>query len=126
MKNIKLGNRGEELASEVLQNQGLKILERNWRFGHSEVDIIAEDDGILTFIEVKTRTSEAFGLPEQSVTAAKQQKLKQAADEYIYQTNYEGEIRFDVVAILIEGNKTDFRHFKDAFFPNDAPLGSSY
>jgi putative endonuclease len=111
-----LGNWGEEAAITYLEAQGYKILERNWRWGKSEIDIIASDpDGVLTFHEIKTRKNNTFGNPEQAVGLKKQKMMLEAAGEYMYQINYEHEIRFDIIAIITEPN-FELMHFKDAFF----------
>jgi putative endonuclease len=116
--NRQLGIKGEQQAVEFLRQAGYEILETNWRWKRCEVDIIAQHDGILIFAEVKTRTSTAFGMPEESVSQAKQDKLAEAAEAYIEQINHRGEIRFDIIAIVVSGTKNELLHLKDAFFPS--------
>jgi putative endonuclease len=99
--NQQKGNEGEELAAEWLVKKGYTLLERNWRFRHWEVDIIASKDKFLHFIEVKTRHSLRFGRPEESITREKMNNLRNAAEEYQYQHPEWKFIQFDVVAITV-------------------------
>jgi putative endonuclease len=114
-KHIEIGKRGEDLSAAFLRDKGYIIIERNWRHLKLEVDIIASKDNLLIFIEVKTREKDA-GLPEHAVTTAKENLLAKAANEYIYQTNYEGEIRFDIIAVTMLP-QLYIHHIEDAFFP---------
>ena len=117
MNNTETGAKGEKIASEYLTQLGYSILENNWRFKRCEVDIIAKENNTLVFVEVKTRTNTKFGLPEEAVAKPKQKQLIQAADEYIFQQNHKGEIRFDVIAIqLVKIQNHNILHIKDAFF----------
>lgn len=100
-KNKLTGNHGEELAAAYLAKNGYRILERNWRFRHWEVDIIAAKGRFLHFIEVKTRNSLRFGRPEESITRDKMNSLRNAAEEYQYQHPDWKYIQFDVIAITL-------------------------
>ncbi len=112
-----IGYRGELLAVEYLLNSQYRILERNWRFSKAEVDIIAEKSGVLIFIEVKTRSGDRYGDPESFITTSKERLMQDAAAAYMHEKNYNWEIRFDVIGILIESNGTfQLRHFEDVFF----------
>lgn len=116
------GQYGEELAYQHLQEQRYEILETNWRDGRAEIDLIARSPrGILIFVEVKTRATDQFGEPEIAVDRKKQALLVKAATAYMFEHEYEGEIRFDVISIILPpiGTPT-VRHLPDAFFP---PLG---
>jgi len=113
---LELGNRGESLSEKYLIEIGYQILERNWRFSRAEVDIIAKEDEILVFVEVKTRSSELFGKPEESISPQKEVLLKDAAAVYMEQISHEWEIRFDIISVVIKGNGYSINHFKDAFF----------
>lgn len=106
------GSTGERLAEEFLAAKGYIILERNYRFKRSEIDLIAKDSGLLVFIEVKTRKSDRFGFPEEAVSSKKLDKIKDAAEEYIYTNNWSGDVRFDVVSIYL-GAKTEIEHMID-------------
>jgi putative endonuclease len=111
-----LGKKGEELAAEYLSSLGYEILERNYRFEKSEVDIIARIGNDLVFVEVKTRTTALFGNPEEAVSAAKRKKMIQAAENYL-ETKQSGlEPRFDVIAITGTTSKHEIHHIEDAFF----------
>ena len=111
-----LGQRGEEMATLYLQQQGYKILERNYRSRYGELDIICHKNGIIVFVEVKTRSSQRFGSPEEAITSTKIQHIKKVA--LIYLTGEKmayQEIRFDVIAILMQDNKPHLNHIEAAF-----------
>jgi putative endonuclease len=114
-----LGRKGENLAKTHLQNAGYEILDENWTHGKLEVDLIAYKDRTMIFAEVKTRTGNFFGEPEDFVDARKQRLLVEAADEYIYLMNHQGEVRFDIIAILFD-KKLNYtlNHIEDAFWPS--------
>ena len=111
-----LGNRGEDLAKEYLLEQGCEIVESNYRYKRSEVDLIVKDGQFLVFVEVKTRKSVDYGHPEESVGERKAQKIIEAADEFIYQNKWKGPIRFDIVSVIIIEGKAEVVRFKDAFY----------
>jgi len=113
-----LGKKGEELAEKHLRQLGYKILQRNWHFGHDEIDIIARDGDWLVIVEVKTRTSDQYGEPELVVTPAKQKSLVRTAEAYIQFADFRGETRFDVIGILLNGEKVILNHIEDAFLPS--------
>lgn len=118
-KHIETGQLGEQLAVDYLQGKGYQILAQNWRFKRAELDIIAKIEGILVFIEVKTRTDDFFGPPESAVTEKKQRLMVDAASAYMEEIGHEWEIRFDIIAILvIDVNHQEITHFEDAFFPS--------
>ena len=116
-KHNKVGHLGEHLAQKYLLKKGYELLACNWRWGRAEVDCIMRDQEVVVFVEVKTLTNQQFGLPEQGVTAKKQQLLYEAATAYLYELGHEGEFRFDVVAIVLEP-QVQLQHFPDAFFPD--------
>ena len=95
------GNTGEALAAKYLSDKGYHILHQNWRHTHWEVDIIAEKDGILHFIEVKTRLTKKFGHPEDGVDNKKIQNLINAAEEYLYQQPQWQRVQFNILSITI-------------------------
>jgi putative endonuclease len=103
--NKNTGNKGEEMAAVWLQANGYDIVERNWRFKHWEVDIIASNGRKLHFVEVKTRSNHRFGRPEESIKRDKMSALKNAAEEYLYQHEEWKYIQFDVLAITLEGEE---------------------
>lgn len=112
-KNSKIGKEGELLAQKYLLSKNYEIIFSNWRYKRSEVDLIAKDNNMIVFIEVKTRTNLTFGYPENFVTPNKIKKLQEAADAYIELFNWEGELRFDIISI--DGNNV-IEHFEDAFY----------
>ena len=113
--NIPKGKRGEGTANSYLQAQGYKIIETNWRFSrYGEIDIIALDKDTLVFIEVKTRTSIAFGHPTEVITPKKLDRMKKLAEIYISKFNspeYKN-YRVDLIGILT-GKTTEITHIKD-------------
>ncbi len=112
-----LGIKGEEIALAYLLKKDYSILEKNFRFGKNEVDIIAEKDGVIMVIEVKTRSSQYYGEPESFVTLKKQSFMIHAANHYINKFNRDEEVRFDVIAILISNYGNTISHIEDAFYP---------
>jgi putative endonuclease len=110
-----LGKLGEELAVDFLEKNGYEILETNWTFQKAEVDIIAKKDAILAVIEVKTRSSLDYGLPQDFVKPKKIQLLVKAINEYVTQNDIDVDVRFDIVAIHKENNEFILEHIEDAF-----------
>lgn len=116
---IGLGKIGEDLAARYLVSRGYTILERNWRQGHWEIDLICKKEDLLIFVEVKARTGKAFGNPEEAVHPQKQENLRKASLSYIHKIRHPGEIRFDILSIIL-GSKNEaleILHLEDAFFP---------
>lgn len=111
-----LGKLGEELAVEFLKEQGYDILETNWRFNKAEIDIIAQKGNILAIVEVKTRSSIVFGLPQDFVKLQKVQLLVKAANEYVEKNDLDVEIRFDILAIEKSEQKFNIEYIKEAFY----------
>lgn len=110
-----LGQKGEELAIDFLIKKGFTIRDRNWRFQKAEVDIIAQKDSILAVIEVKTRSSEFFGNPQDFVNPKKIKLLVKAIDEYVIRKDLDVEVRFDIIAVLHQNNQFSITHLEDAF-----------
>lgn len=117
-ENKNTGNKGEAMASVYLEKNGFKILERNWRFKHWEVDLIASGkDNRLHFIEIKTRTTTTYGYPEESIGKKKMTNLRNAAEEYQYLHPEWKYIQFDVVAIMLHFNApAEFFLLEDVYF----------
>ena len=114
-----LGKKGELLAADYLKTCGYRILERNWVYGRAEIDLIALHEGKLIFIEVKTRRSVLHGEPEDFVNWKKEKQMEFASAVYIERKNHQGEIRFDIVAIVFENEQLyKINHIEDAFWPN--------
>ena len=99
------GIQGELLAEQYLVSNQYKILHKNWRHSHWEVDIIAEKTGTLHFVEVKTRRTKKFGHPKKKKKKKKIQNLINAADEYLYQQPQWKKIQFNILSITILKNK---------------------
>lgn len=110
-----LGKLGEDLAVNYLIDKGYQILERNWRSGHKEIDIIALFDDILVVVEVKTRKSDFFGEPDIAVGASKQRMLIWAADAYVRYKKLHVEVRFDIISIVFTAGEPEIEHIEDAF-----------
>ena len=111
-----LGKVGEELAVDYLIKDGYDILETNWVFQKAEIDIIALKDNILAIVEVKTRSSADFGLPQEFVKPKKIQLLVKAVNEYIISNDLDLEARFDIISILKNKDEFVIEHLKEAFF----------
>lgn len=111
------GTKGEDIAAAYLEKKGYALLEKNWRFGHEEIDIIASSDLTLVIAEVKTRKSNYFGEPEEFVTRQKQKHLIKAANAYMEKNDLDLEVRFDIISILLSGNEQKIVHIEDAFHP---------
>jgi putative endonuclease len=111
-----LGKLGEEKAVAFLQEKGYEILETNWVFDKAEIDIIAQKDSILAVVEVKTRSSIDFGLPQDFVKPKKIQLLLKAINEYVISNDLEVEVRFDIIAIHKEKSNYVIEHIEEAFY----------
>ena len=116
-KTREIGDKGEQMAVDLLQTKAYQILERNWRFSRAEIDIIAKQKDILVFVEVKTRSTALFGEPEEFLSAKQEALITDAAAVYMEQIGHEWEIRFDIISIILQTPQPTIRHFEDAFFP---------
>ncbi|MGE5454344.1 MAG: YraN family protein [Methylocystaceae bacterium] len=112
-----LGKQGEEIAVRYLKSQGYQVLRERYRVAQGEIDIIATWGQTLVFIEVKTRTSTAYGLPAEAVTYQKQGKIRQVAMAFLQEGNHKyNNFRFDVISILMQGReKYQLDHIEGAF-----------
>lgn len=109
---INLGKKGENISVEFLKGQGYKIMERNYRCSLGEIDIVAKDKNVLCFVEVKTRKTERYGLPEEAINWHKQRKLTKVALTYLKEKKiYKQDLRFDVVSVYPD----HIELIKDAF-----------
>jgi putative endonuclease len=112
-----VGKLGENLAANFLEEKGYHIIERNYRFGHGELDIIAEKDGMLIFIEVKTKKFGDFGDPINWVGRGKQKQMGKIARGYLYERNIiDRDCRFDVVLVTWEHGLWKIDHLENAFW----------
>lgn len=116
-KHNELGVKGEILALEFLEKKGYVMQEINWRFEKTEIDIIARYQNILVIVEVKTRTGNQFGFPEQAVGPQKQRNLAVATEEYLERNSLDIDVRFDVISITFKNDEPQIYHIEDAFFP---------
>ena len=111
-----LGKLGEDLAVEYLKKNGYTILNTNWTFQKAEIDIIAKKENTLAIIEVKTRSSLEFGLPQDFVKPKKIQLLVKAVNAYVTEKDLDIDVRFDIIAIYKEGKSFAIEHLIDAFY----------
>jgi len=111
-----LGKLGEELAVDYLQKNDYDILETNWTFQKAEIDIIAQKEDVLAIIEVKTRSTVDFGLPQDFVKPKKIQLLVKAVNEYVIRNELDVTVRFDIIAIQKDRNEFKIEHIEEAFF----------
>ena len=98
--------------------QGYEVLETNWRYQRAEIDLIARKDGILVFVEVKTRSDTKYGHPEDSIGSKKRDLVVDAATRYMELMEHEWEIRFDIISLIVQSPDVyTLDHHKDSFFP---------
>lgn len=109
------GTFGEDLAVRHLLSSGYAILERNYRRGKLEADIIAYREGLIVFVEVKTRQDSDYGDPEDFVTLEKQRAYIRLADHYVTSNDRDEEVRFDIIAITVTPEGYTLNHLEDAF-----------
>lgn len=108
-----IGKFGEEEAKQYLEQQGYKILDRNFSCKRGEIDIIALDKKEIVFVEIKSRTNREFGLPSEAVTKKKIEHILKTAEYYLYIRNLQNEqTRIDVIEIYIQNNKIKINHLK--------------
>ena len=114
-KNKELGQDGEQMAADYLLRNGWTILETNYRYRRSEIDLIASSKNLLVFFEVKARTNTSFGLPEDFVDDKKAENIMKGADQYIREVDWKGNVRFDIISI-IKKEQMELEHIEDAFY----------
>ena len=119
---MELGRRGDDVACEFLTGKGHTIVQRNFRAGHLEIDIISLDRNGVHFVEVKSRVAPVAVSPEENVTAAKQKKVADAALRYLHTSkdkrlSADLEVSFDVVAVTFDGGGEIVEWFPNAFYP---------
>lgn len=114
---LPLGRWGEDLAAEYLENKGYEIIERHYFFQRTEIDLIARDGNYLVFVEVKARSSEDFGPPEEAITDRKKVYLRRAAEGYLYLNNLHNvDCRFDVITVCYKNDsQPEIDHYENAF-----------
>ena len=112
-----LGQTGEDMAVKHLEEKGYKILKRNWKAGKLELDIIAENNDFIIFVEVKTRSEDFLMAPSTAITRDKQRSIIFAADTYIQRNYIDKESRFDVITVIKIGASYEVDHIENAFYP---------
>ena len=111
------GKEGEDLAAAYLQEQGYTIVDRNWRSGHLELDIVARKDREWIIVEVKTRRNTRYQEAVDAVDLKKIKRILKAADAYIRECNVEGYVRYDIITVVGTGDRPAIEHIEDAFQP---------
>ena len=116
--NSKTGAKGEQMACDFLETRGHHILDRNWRGGHLEIDIVSEAPDGVHFVEVKARKAPAPAPLDKQITPVKQKRITAAANQYINHHSLNGrEVFFDVVSVLFDGPQTILRYYPQAWIP---------
>jgi len=110
-----LGKKGEQLAIGFLLEKGYVIVEKNYHYRKAEIDIIAKKENTLVVVEVKTRSTNYFGNPEEFVNPKKIKLLTMAIDDYVIKNDLDVEVRFDIIAIVKKHDKFTIEHLEDAF-----------
>lgn len=120
VNNLRTGDKGENTAKEYLIKNGVDVLEENWRYSRSEIDLIGMKDNVCIFFEVKTRTSLGFGQPESFVSNKQIGLIADAAMVYLESQNLDVEFRFDIISIFEDiKHGVNIKWLKDAFFPDN-------
>ena len=118
-ENTKVGRKGEDIACELLIKHGHTVIERNWRIGHLEIDIITLDRIGIHFVEVKTRRPPLQAAPQECVNTTKQRRVARAAQNWMAKNGFtEAECHFDIVSVVIDGEKIFSEYFPDAYIPS--------
>lgn len=117
MKKSETGRRGEDLALDWLQAHGFWLRDRNWRSGHKELDLVVESAERVHVVEVKTLTPPLLVRPFEKVDAAKQRRLTAAASHYIAERRVDKEVQFDIVSVVLDGDRTEVEYIPEAFLP---------
>ena len=112
-----LGPRGEEIAADHLAGKGYRILHRNWKSGRHEIDLVAEINNTVVFVEVKTRSGDYDMLPRDLVSPKKQKIIILAAENYIRKYNINKNSRFDIIIIISKDKTNRIEHIEEAYYP---------
>lgn len=119
---MRIGRMGEDLACEYLVRHGHTVIDRNWRSGHLEIDIVSLDPAGIHFVEVKSRVAPVSSVPEENVGYTKQRKIAAAAAKYLHSEKKilkkkDMEVFFDVFSVIFEGEKTEVNYYPQAYIP---------
>lgn len=112
-----LGKKGEAIAADYLGKHGYRVRDINWRYGHLEIDIVAERDNELIIVEVKTRSGNTLIAPEEAVNRTKTLRLLKAAEEYVASHDLDMEVRFDIIALTADRDTFTIKHIENYFIP---------
>lgn len=112
-----LGKAGEDAAAAYLEAHGYRILHRNWRKNHLELDIVARKDGLLVVVEVKTRSDNRYIEPQEAVNWQKIRRIVVAADAYLKHFGIDDPVRFDILTVVGQPGAFRIEHIEDAFYP---------
>lgn len=118
-----IGRQGENIAASFLQQKGYSILERNWKRGDLEIDIVAKEADTIVFVEVKTRSSDYYGKPEDAVDELRKRRLTSAANLYLNYRKLDNPYRFDIIGIILNPQQTQINHIEEAFRPRARYVG---
>ena len=113
---MQTGLDGENAAAEFLVSKGYEVVERNYRSGKAEIDLIVRKGNWLVFVEVKTRSNSGYGFPEAFVDRAQKELILKTAVNYMYKINWKGNVRYDIVSVLGVEYEREVVHFEDAFY----------
>ena len=116
-KHLILGQKGEDIAAEYLERHGYSILDRNWRCGHKEIDLVVTKDKFVVFVDVKTRTGTDYGDPQDFVDNRKIRRIVNSADAYLRFRCIDMDARFDIISIVVDGGEFKIDHIEEAFLP---------
>ena len=112
-----LGREGEDIAAKYLEQKGYAVLDRDWHCGHKDLDLVVIKDNTIVFVEVKTRTGNEWGDPQDFITDRKIRRIVNSADAYLRFNQIDMDVRFDVISIVAEGGEFKVEHIEQAFFP---------
>ena len=110
------GREGELLARKYLEKHGYEIITTNWRHGRLELDIVAEKQGVLHIVEVKTLSGSTAGYPEEQVTHKKMDNLTRAADAFLHQYGRSIQLQFDIVSVVLKEGDAEYLHIEDVYY----------
>ena len=106
MTSVSIGKLGENIAREYLRDKGYNIIEQNYRTKYAEIDLITKKKNVLVFVEVRTKTGDEFGTPEDTINRDKKRKLRMNAMAYVNRKKWKGPYRIDAICIVLEPNET--------------------